>query len=53
MLSVPGDLVTTPASLAAKLPPAMVLQDRWQRVSDPKNPNSETDQHLATEIPLP
>jgi hypothetical protein len=52
VLSVPGDLLTTPASLAVKLPPATVLQDRWKRVSDPKNPGAETDQHLATETPL-
>ncbi len=44
-LSVPGDLVVTPPSLAAKLPPPLVLQDRWNRVGD-------ADQHFATELPL-
>jgi len=44
-LSVPGDLLVTPPALAAKLPPALVLQDRWQRVEG-------RDQHLATELPL-
>jgi len=52
VLSVPGDLVFTPSALAAKLPPAMVLQDRWQRVPDPKHPGAETDEHLATEMAL-
>ncbi len=52
ILSVPGDIIITPAALAAKLPPPMILQDRWQRVSDPKNPGAETDEHLATELPL-
>ena len=45
VLSVPGDLIPTPAALAAKLPPSAVLQDRWRRVDG-------TDEHLATEMPL-
>jgi len=45
VLSVPGDLIVTPPALAAKLPPALVLQDRWRRVG-------ETDEHVATEMPL-
>jgi hypothetical protein len=45
VLSVPGDLIATPAPLAAKLPPALVLQDRWQRVDG-------RDEHRATEMPL-
>ena len=44
-LSVPGDLVVTPATLAGKLPPPLVLQVRWSRVGD-------ADQYLATEMPL-
>jgi hypothetical protein len=53
VLSVPSDLIHTPVALAAKLPPALVLQDRWHRAADPKNPGAETDEHLATEMPLP
>jgi hypothetical protein len=45
-LSVPGDLLVTPPALAQKLPPATVLQDRWKHTGD-------SDQHLATETPLP
>ena len=45
VLSVPGDLLVTPPALAAKLPPVLVLQDRWQRVDG-------SDEHLATELPL-
>jgi hypothetical protein len=45
VLSLPGDLITTPAALAAKLPPALVLQVRWRRVAD-------SDEYLATEMPL-
>lgn len=45
VLSVPGDLIATPPALAARLPSAIVLQDRWRRVD-------ETDEHLATEMPL-
>ena len=52
ILSVPGDLILTPPALAAKLPPAMILQDRWHRVADPNRAGSETDEHLATEMPL-
>lgn len=46
VLSVPGDLIVTPPALAAKLPPPIVLQDRWRRVG-------ESDEHVATEMPLP
>jgi hypothetical protein len=53
MLSVPGDLIVTPAALAASLPPAMVLQDRWRRVPDPNRPEAQIDEHFATELPLP
>ena len=35
LLSVRGDLIMTPEALAAKLPPALVLQDRWRRSADP------------------
>jgi hypothetical protein len=52
ILSVPGDLITTPPALTAKLPPALILQDRWHRAADPRHPGSETDEHIATEIPL-
>lgn len=45
VLSIPGDLITTPVALAAKLPPALVLQDRWQQVDG-------RDEHRATEMPL-
>ena len=45
VLSVPGDLLATPPALAAKLPPASVLQDRWRRVDD-------ADEHRAAELPL-
>lgn len=45
VLSVPGDLLVMPPALAGKLPPALVLQDRWQRVDG-------RDEHLATEMPL-
>ncbi len=45
VLSVPGDLIATPAAFAAKLPPALVLQVRWRRVDG-------TDEHIATEMPL-
>jgi len=44
--SVPGDLLVTPRELTARLPPPLILQDRWQRVSD-------ADEHLATEMGLP
>ena len=53
VLSVPGDLIRTPEALAAKLPAGMILQDRWQRVADPKNPGKETDEHLGTEMRVP
>jgi hypothetical protein len=45
VLSVPGDLIITPPALAANLPPALVLQNRWRRAG-------ETDEHVATEMPL-
>ena len=45
VLSVPGDLIAIPPALAEKLPPALVLQNRWQRVDD-------RDAHYATELPL-
>jgi len=44
-LSVPGDLIVTPPSLAANLPPAQVLQTRWRFVDG-------VDEYLAREIPL-
>jgi hypothetical protein len=53
VLSVPGDLIVTPAPLAAKLPPGMVLQDRWLKTKDPTRPGAEVDQHIATEVALP
>lgn len=46
VLSVPGDLIVTPAALADTLPPALILQDRWQRVNG-------QDEHRATEMPVP
>jgi hypothetical protein len=46
VLSTPGDLIITPAALTGKLSPALILQDRWQRVNG-------QDEHLATEMPLP
>ena len=45
VLSVPGDLLATPPALAARLPPASVLQDRWRRVDG-------ADEHRAAELPL-
>ena len=53
VLSVPGDLIRTPEALAAQLPAGVILQDRWQRVADPKNPGKEMDEHLGTEMRLP
>jgi hypothetical protein len=44
-LSVPGDLIVTPPSLAANLPPAQVLQTRWRFVDG-------VDEYLARETPL-
>ena len=49
VLSVPGDLITTPPSLAAKLPLPLVLQDRWNHTAEPR---AEAYQHFATELPL-
>ncbi len=46
VFSVPGDLIIAPAALADTLPPALILQDRWQRVNG-------QDEHRATEMPLP
>ena len=48
-LSVPGDLIVMPPSLAVKLPPPLVLQDRWSHGAEP---GTEADQHFATELPL-
>ncbi len=46
VLSVPSELLATPSSLAAKLPPATVLQNRWKQ-------EDGRDVHFATELPLP
>lgn len=52
-LSVPSELIRTPAALASKLPAATVLQDRWKRVGNPANPGAEKDAHFAEETVLP
>lgn len=51
-LSVPSEIIITPAALAATLPPPAVLQTRWTRIPDAAAPNGYRDSHVTTETNL-
>ena len=52
VLSTPSDLIAVPASAGAT-GPALVLQDRWTKETQPKAKNGYVDVHIASGTTLP